>query len=42
MTSQEERKHEEKKPVALSRDERRHLEDSMRHNDKLMKRLAQM
>jgi hypothetical protein len=42
MASQEQRKREEKKPVALSSDERKHLEDSMRHNDKLMKRLAQM
>ena len=32
----------EKKSSVLTSEEKRHLEDSMRHNDKLMKQLAGM
>jgi hypothetical protein len=32
----------EKKPGVLTNEEKKHLEDSMRHNDKLMKQLARM
>jgi len=31
-----------KKDSALTEDEKKHIEASMRHNDNLMKRLAQM
>ena len=32
----------DKKAGILTNEEKRHLEDSMRHNDKLMKQLAHM